>query len=180
VHRKVKTYSQGMRQRLAIAQAMLGLPDLLVLDEPTNGLDPPQIAEMRQVLRRYATGGRTVLVSSHLLAEVEQTCTHVVVMHQGSLVAAGTVAEVTGESASVLVVVDDTEAALRVLAGARGVTAAHSGEGGVVVELDPSMNGTGRIEVVRQLVEGGVGVDRISPRRRLEDVFLTLVGEDHK
>jgi ABC-2 type transport system ATP-binding protein len=180
VHRKVKTYSQGMRQRLAIAQAMLGLPDLLVLDEPTNGLDPPQIAEMRQVLRQYATGGRTVLVSSHLLAEVEQTCTHVVVMHQGTLVAAGTVADVTGESASVLVGVDDTDAALRVLDGARGVTAAHSGEGGVVVELDPSLNGIGRSEVVRQLVEGGVGVDRVSPRRRLEDVFLTLVGGDRK
>jgi ABC-2 type transport system ATP-binding protein len=178
VERKVKTYSQGMRQRLAIAQAMLGLPDLLVLDEPTNGLDPPQIAEMRQVLRRYATDGRTVLVSSHLLAEVEQTCTHVVVMHQGTLVAAGTVAEVTGESSSVLVGVDDTDAALRVLAGATGVTRAHSSDGGVVVDLDPSLNGTGRIEVVRQLVEGGVGVDRVSPRRRLEDVFLTLVGGD--
>jgi ABC-2 type transport system ATP-binding protein len=178
VHRKVKTYSQGMRQRLAIAQAMLGLPDLLVLDEPTNGLDPPQIAEMRQVLRRYAADGRTVLVSSHLLAEVEQTCTHVVVMHQGTLVAAGTVAEVTGESASVLVGVDDTDAALRVLAGATGVTRAHGADGGVVVDLDPSLNGTGRIDVVRQLVEGGVGVDRVSPRRRLEDVFLTLVGGD--
>ena len=75
IDRRVGTYSQGMRQRLAIAQAMLGLPELLVLDEPTNGLDPPQIHAMREVLRRYAAGGRTVLVSSHLLAEVEQTCT---------------------------------------------------------------------------------------------------------
>ncbi|MEU4537994.1 alpha/beta fold hydrolase [Streptosporangium sp. NPDC023825] len=91
--RAVRTYSQGMRQRLAIAQAMLGLPDLLVLDEPTNGLDPPQIREMREVLIRYARGGRTVIVSSHLLAEVEQTCSHVVVMHRGRLVTAGTVAE---------------------------------------------------------------------------------------
>src|SRR5690606_11736360 len=82
IHRKVRTYSQGMRQRLAIAQAMLGLPDLLVLDEPTNGLDPPQIHQMREVLRRYADTGRTVLVSSHLLSEVEQTCTHVVVMQR--------------------------------------------------------------------------------------------------
>jgi ABC-2 type transport system ATP-binding protein len=108
LERAVRTYSQGMRQRLAIAQAMLGLPDLLVLDEPTNGLDPPQIREMRDVLTRYATGEaaadgqgggrqRTVIVSSHLLAEVEQTCTHVVVMFRGRKVADGPVAEITGE-----------------------------------------------------------------------------------
>jgi ABC-2 type transport system ATP-binding protein len=94
--RPVRTYSQGMRQRLAIAQAMLGLPDLLVLDEPTNGLDPPQIREMREVLVRYAEGGRAVIVSSHLLAEVEQTCTHVVVMAGGRRVAAGPVEEIIG------------------------------------------------------------------------------------
>ena len=94
--RPVRTYSQGMRQRLAIAQAMLGLPDLLVLDEPTNGLDPPQIREMREVLVRYAAAGRTVIVSSHLLAEVEQTCTHAVVMAGGRRVAAGPVSEITG------------------------------------------------------------------------------------
>ncbi|MFC4061263.1 ATP-binding cassette domain-containing protein, partial [Planomonospora corallina] len=93
LERAVRTYSQGMRQRLAIAQAMLGLPDLLVLDEPTNGLDPPQIREMREVLIRYAARGRTVIVSSHLLAEVEQTCSHVVVMHRGRLVTAGPVSE---------------------------------------------------------------------------------------
>ena len=97
--RKVKTYSHGMQQRLAIAQAMLGLPEVLILDEPTNGLDPPQIAEMRLVLARYAATGRTVIVSSHLLAEVEQTCSHVVVMHRGRLVAAGSVAEVAGAAA---------------------------------------------------------------------------------
>jgi ABC-2 type transport system ATP-binding protein len=91
IERRVRTYSQGMRQRLGIAQAMLGLPDLLLLDEPTNGLDPPQIREMRRVLREYAKDGRTVILSSHLLSEVEQTCTDVVVMHRGTVVAAGTV-----------------------------------------------------------------------------------------
>ncbi|MFD0665201.1 ATP-binding cassette domain-containing protein [Thermocatellispora tengchongensis] len=98
--RAVRTYSQGMRQRLAIAQAMLGLPDLLVLDEPTNGLDPPQIREMRQVLIRYAERGRTVIVSSHLLAEVEQTCDHVVVMHRGRLVTTGTVRDLLDRAAA--------------------------------------------------------------------------------
>jgi ABC-2 type transport system ATP-binding protein len=93
IDRKVRTYSQGMKQRLGIAQAMLGMPDILLLDEPTNGLDPPQIREMRQVVRDYAKEGRTVILSSHLLGEVEQTCTDVVVMHRGTVVATGTVAQ---------------------------------------------------------------------------------------
>ena len=118
IDRRVRAYSQGMRQRLGIAQAMLGLPELLVLDEPTNGLDPPQIAEMREVLRQYAETGRTVIVSSHLLAEVEQTCTHVVVMHRGRLVASGSVDEVVAGSAGQQLAVDDPQEASRVLAAA--------------------------------------------------------------
>jgi ABC-2 type transport system ATP-binding protein len=121
IDRRVKTYSHGMKQRLGIAQAMLGLPELLVLDEPTNGLDPPQIAEMREVLQRYAQTGRTVVVSSHLLAEVEQTCTHVIVMHKGRLVAAGSVPDVAGGGAMQLAV-PDAHAAAAVLAEA-GITA---------------------------------------------------------
>jgi ABC-2 type transport system ATP-binding protein len=117
VDRKVKTYSQGMRQRLAIAQAMLGLPEVLVLDEPTNGLDPPQIAEMRSVLRRYAATGRTVIVSSHLLSEVEQTCSHVVVMHRGRIVSAGAVEDIAGAGSMQLAVPDPAEA-LAVLSAA--------------------------------------------------------------
>ncbi|HEY5978206.1 MAG TPA: alpha/beta fold hydrolase [Microlunatus sp.] len=93
--RRVRAYSQGMRQRLGIAQAMLGQPPLLLLDEPTNGLDPPQINAMRAVLRDYAASGRTVVVSSHLLGEVEQTCTHVVMMAGGRVVLSGSVEELT-------------------------------------------------------------------------------------
>jgi ABC-2 type transport system ATP-binding protein len=177
IHRKVRKYSHGMKQRLAIAQAMLGMPELLVLDEPTDGLDPPQIAEMRKVLRAYATDGRAVLVSSHLLAEVEQTCTHVVVMHKGEVVADGPVDEVVGDSPIALFDVSDAEAAASVLGrmpGVRSVTA--DGRGGLVVDL----NGTARTEVVSALVRAGVGVDRVVPRRRLEDAFLTLVGGDSK
>jgi ABC-2 type transport system ATP-binding protein len=111
IDRRVKSYSHGMKQRLGIAQAMLGLPELLVLDEPTNGLDPPQIAEMREVMQRYAQTGRTVVVSSHLLAEVEQTCTHVVVMHKGKLVAAGSVADIAGAGGMQLSVADPARAA---------------------------------------------------------------------
>ena len=98
--KKVRSYSQGMRQRLAIAQAMLGMPDLLVLDEPTNGLDPQQIVEMREVLKEYAATGRTVIISSHLLAEVQQTCSHVVLMHRGELVAFGPMKKILKQSRS--------------------------------------------------------------------------------
>jgi ABC-2 type transport system ATP-binding protein len=126
IDRRVRTYSHGMKQRLGIAQAMLGLPELLVLDEPTNGLDPPQIAEMREVLQRYAQTGRTVVVSSHLLAEVEQTCTHVIVMHKGRLVAAGSVQEVAG-AGGLQLAVPDAHAAAAVLA-----------EAGIVAEFVPA------------------------------------------
>ena len=95
IDRRVRGYSQGMRQRLGIAQAMLGEPPLLLLDEPANGLDPPQINAMRTVLHDYAATGRTVVVSSHLLSEVEQTCTHVVMMSGGKVMLTGSVAELT-------------------------------------------------------------------------------------
>jgi ABC-2 type transport system ATP-binding protein len=174
IHRKVKAYSHGMKQRLAIAQAMLGLPELLVLDEPTDGLDPPQIAEMRRVLQRYATDGRAVLVSSHLLAEVEQTCTHVVVVHKGEIVASGPVEEIVGDSPTVQFEVSDVDAAGEVLRGLAGIrSVAADGTAGLVVDI----NGAHRSDVVAALVKAGVGVDRVVPRRRLEDAFLALVGE---
>jgi ABC-2 type transport system ATP-binding protein len=177
IHRKVRKYSHGMKQRLAIAQAMLGLPELLVLDEPTDGLDPPQIAEMRRVLKRYATDGRAVLVSSHLLAEVEQTCTHAVVVNKGEIVASGPVEEIVGDSPTVRLDVSDVgaaEAVLQRLAGVRSV--AGDGANGLVVDI----NGTARSEVVAELVRAGVGVDRVVPRRRLEDAFLALVGDNSR
>jgi ABC-2 type transport system ATP-binding protein len=173
VHRRVKTYSHGMRQRLAIAQAMLGLPDLLVLDEPTNGLDPPQIREMREVLRRYADTGRTVVVSSHLLAEVEQTCDHVVVMHQGRLVAEGRVAELVGSASALAVDVDDPARAAEVAASLDGARDVETTPTGITLKLV----GTPRSELVRVLVADGLAVDRIAPQRGLEEAFLALVGE---
>jgi ABC-2 type transport system ATP-binding protein len=174
VHRRVRTYSQGMRQRLAIAQAMLGLPDLLVLDEPTNGLDPPQIHQMRAVLRRYASTGRTVVVSSHLLAEVEQTCDHVVVMHQGRLVASGKVEEIVGGSGEATFRVDRPGDAADVLRGVDGVSEVEVEGNQVHADLD----GMPRSEALARLVGAGVAVEQAGPRRRLEDAFLQLVGEE--
>ncbi|HEY1487573.1 MAG TPA: ATP-binding cassette domain-containing protein, partial [Micromonosporaceae bacterium] len=176
IDRRVKTYSHGMKQRLAIAQAMLGLPELLVLDEPTDGLDPPQIAEMRKVLRRYATDGRAVLVSSHLLAEVEQTCTHVVVMHKGEKVADGPVDDIVGESPSVQFDVSDVPAATAIFERINGIRSVAADGAGLVVDAD----GVPRADLVAALVNAGIGVDRVAPRRRLEDAFLSLVGGDTK
>jgi ABC-2 type transport system ATP-binding protein len=163
-----------MRQRLAIAQAMLGLPELLVLDEPTNGLDPPQIHAMREVLQRYAAGGRTVLVSSHLLAEVEQTCSHVVVMHQGTVVATGTVDDIIAGGGAASFTVDTPARAAEILGGLDGVRSVAVDGNAVHAEL----NGTARSDAVRALVTAGVEVRSAGPRRRLEDAFLQLVGED--
>ncbi|GHJ46361.1 ABC transporter ATP-binding protein [Catellatospora sp. TT07R-123] len=174
INRKVKTYSHGMKQRLAVAQAMLGLPELLVLDEPTDGLDPPQIAEMRRVLQRYAQDGRAVLVSSHLLAEVEQTCTHAVVVNKGKVVASGRVEEIVGDSPTTLLDVTDVDLASRTLDRLDGVAGyAVDGERTLVVDLGD----LSRADAVTALVKAGVGIDRVTPRRRLEDAFLALVGE---
>jgi ABC-2 type transport system ATP-binding protein len=175
IDRPVRRYSQGMRQRVAIAQAMLGLPDLLVLDEPTNGLDPPQIHAMREVLRSYAQTGRTVIVSSHLLAEIEQTCTHVVVMAKGRKIAQGTVEEIVGTGGAVLVgLADDaeTDRAIAVLTGLPGVTAERTDDG-----LVADLGGTSRAAALQALIGAGIGVEQFTPRRRLEDAFLALVGE---
>ncbi len=172
IKRRVRTYSQGMRQRLAIAQAMLGLPDLLILDEPTNGLDPPQIHAMREVLRRYAATGRTVLVSSHLLAEVEQTCSHVVVINQGRVIAAGTVDELVSASGEMSFTVDDPTAAARVLGGLSGVNDIEILGNQVHADLAE----TPPAEAIAALVRAGVFLTQAAPRNRLEDVFLDLVG----
>ncbi|MGC9538177.1 CocE/NonD family hydrolase [Streptomyces sp. UG1] len=173
--RAVRTYSQGMRQRLAIAQAMLGLPDLLILDEPTNGLDPPQIREMREVLIRYAAAGRTVIVSSHLLAEVEQSCTHLVVMDRGRLVQAGPVAEIIGSGDTLLVGTPEAveEPVVEKVAALPGVASAVRTDDGLLVRLDADGSAT---RLVAELVRLEVPVQSVGPHRRLEDAFLTLIG----
>ncbi|GAA3233650.1 hypothetical protein GCM10020256_49910 [Streptomyces thermocoprophilus] len=173
--RAVRTYSQGMRQRLAIAQAMLGLPDLLILDEPTNGLDPPQIREMREVMIRYAAGGRTVIVSSHLLSEVEQSCTHLVVMDRGRLVQTGPVGEIVGTGDTLLVgtATPVEEPVVEKVAALPGVASAQRTDDGLLVRLDPE--GTAP-RLVAELVRLDVPVTSVGPHRRLEDAFLTLIG----
>ncbi|MFI8987813.1 alpha/beta fold hydrolase [Streptomyces antimycoticus] len=173
LERAVRTYSQGMRQRLAIAQAMLGLPDLLILDEPTNGLDPPQIREMREVMIRYAAEGRTVIVSSHLLAEVEQSCTHLVVMDRGRLIQAGPVGEITGNGGSVLVGHEGelSDAHVDKVNALPGIASTAHTADGLLVQLD----GTTPARLLAELVRLEIPVTSFGPNRRLEDAFLTLI-----
>jgi ABC-2 type transport system ATP-binding protein len=176
VHRATKGYSQGMRQRLGIAQALLNKPELLILDEPTNGLDPAETRRLREAIGEIASRGTTILVSSHVLAEIEQTCTHALVVDRGGLVAAGSVAELIGASTTVELEVDDAGRARAALDAAPGVVSVRTlPTGSLLVDLD----GVRRAEVVAALVRAGIGVDAVVPRRKLEDAYLSLV-EEHR
>jgi ABC-2 type transport system ATP-binding protein len=171
IDRKVKTYSQGMRQRLGLARVLLGKPEILVLDEPTNGLDPGETREVRQLVRRVAEAGSTVLFSSHVLVEVEQICTHAVVMDKGKLVAAGSVEALIGSAGSVYLEVDDVAAARRVLEAIPGVRRVDDEAPGLAVAID----GIRRSDLVQALVQAEVAVETVTARRRLEEAFLGLV-----
>ena len=174
INRRVGGYSQGMKQRLAIAQAMLGMPELLILDEPTNGLDPPQIFALRGVLRRYAESGRTVIVSSHLLGEVEQTCSDVVVMARGRLVAAGTVAELAGATSELTIEVTDVDAAVHAVQQLEGAEAAMVAAD--TIRVLPAENPPE--SVVAAITAAGVGVRSVTRGRHLEETFLAMVGTE--
>jgi ABC-2 type transport system ATP-binding protein len=172
INRKVRGYSHGMRQRLGIAQAMLGLPPLLILDEPTNGLDPPQIKAMRAVLADYAAAGRTVILSSHLLSEVEHTCSHVVVMDKGKVVLTGAVEELTASDTVTVIGLtngDDVRAAERTLE-ARGLQAEPEGK---LLRVTGDLP---RQAIVAELVAAGYGIESVDGHRQLEEVFMSLVG----
>ena len=171
VHRKVKGYSQGMKQRLGFARLLLSRPELLILDEPTNGLDPGEIKEIRDLVRRIAETGSSVLLSSHHLAEVEQTCSHVVVMDRGRLVTAGTVESIISASGTVVIEVDDVDAATVALSAMPNVTGlTHDGH-----TLHVTVSSGPRSDLVRRLVEAGVAVETVGASRSLEDAFLGLL-----
>ena len=182
----VKAYSHGMRQRLGIARALLGAPELLVLDEPTNGLDPQGMREVRRLLRRLADNGVTVFVSSHLLSEVEAMCDKVGVLASGRLIAAGPPAGLRRESGSVVFEVDDGDLAFRVLRSLEGVAVEHPSSIGSAARGRASLRVRIRepatpAGVNAALVGRGIGVGAVIPEReRLEDAFLNLTEEpDH-
>jgi ABC-2 type transport system ATP-binding protein len=176
--KRVRAYSQGMRQRLGLALALLGEPEILVLDEPTNGLDPSGMREIRELLRRLADAGTTVFVSSHLLSEVEAMCDRVGVLARGRLVAEGPPATLRGATDRLRIEVDDVSAARRALSEMVGVDVAEVDGGGLRVRLGDGVTASG---VNAMLVGAGVAVSALIPEREsLEDVFLSLVGEDDR
>ncbi len=164
--RPVRAYSLGMNQRLGLAAALLGRPRLLVLDEPTNGLDPQGITEIRELLLQLNAEGTTVFLSSHLLAEVEQLCTRVGVMDRGRLVAQVDMAEARRPTGACVLRVEDPDAAQGLLDGR---VLDRDGDRLVVAAGVP--------EATRLLVQAGVGVlEAVPQRRRLEDLVLDLTG----
>jgi ABC-type multidrug transport system ATPase subunit len=170
---RFQTYSLGMKQRLGIAAALLKDPELLILDEPTNGMDPAGMAEMRGFIRNLGRGRRTVLLSSHLMTEVEQICDRVGVISRGTLVSEGTVDELRGRE-SLWVRADPLDEAERLVRGLRGIEAVDRIDGGLRVATDvaaaPVIN--------RALVEAGIAVGELRPERAsLEKVFLELTEE---
>jgi ABC-2 type transport system ATP-binding protein len=169
---RVAAYSMGMKQRLGVAAALLKDPELLILDEPTNGLDPAGMAEMRAFIRSQAEGGRTVLLSSHLMTEIEQVSDRVGVIRAGSLIAEGTVEELRGQ-ARLRLRAEPLEDAVRVLATVTDAITTVDGHVELAVAADRAP------EINRALVEAGIAVRELSPQRAsLEDVFLELTGGD--
>jgi ABC-2 type transport system ATP-binding protein len=169
-HRTYRGYSLGMKQRLGLAAALLVPRRLVVLDEPTNGLDPAGTREVRQVIADLHRAGSTVLVSSHLLAEVEATCTHVAVLHRGSVVAQGELAELL-EASTPALLVSTPDADLAVDSLRTGGISARPWEDGIRVEL----TGTTAPTVLEVLVRAGVAVHEARRQRTgLDDLFAQL------
>jgi ABC-2 type transport system ATP-binding protein len=170
---RVKTYSLGMRQRLGIARCLLADPQLLILDEPMNGLDPAGIQDFRGFVRDFVDEGRTIVLSSHLLDEVEKTCDHVAIVDQGHVVTQGSIDELRGADGYQLIVeVDDTARARVLLSNERGVgLVADDGESLRVTLVDPTVVS----DLNRRLVESGIAVRRLEPQQAtLEQRFLEV------
>jgi len=171
---RVRAYSLGMKQRLGIARCLLADPELLILDEPMNGLDPAGIREFRGFVRSFVAEGGTIVLSSHLLDEVEKTCDHVAIVDQGIVVVQGSIAELRGNgNRAVLIEVDEP-------ARARGLLAAHDAVERVVDDGGPLQvtlrDGTDAVpELNRRLVQAGFAVRRLEPQQAsLEQRFLEI------
>jgi ABC-2 type transport system ATP-binding protein len=172
---KVGGFSHGMKQRLGIAQALLHRPDVIVLDEPTSGLDPGGMKDVRELIRALAQGGTTVILSSHLLHEVELVCTRAAIVNYGRVIVEGPVSELRPEGAAVKLIVGDQAKAAEVVAALPGSREVTTDSDHLVVKIPDAEVP----EMVRRLVDAGIDVNAIvpAPELGLEDVFLQLTGE---
>lgn len=173
---KFKAYSLGMKQRLALAGTMLGEPDLIILDEPANGLDPEGMREIRRIIQRLGEGGTTIFLSSHLLWEVERTCTHVAVLDRGAVVRSGRVEDVIGGGPVAALGAEDPDRLLEAARDYPGAAAARREGDRVFVELEEDED---LASLNRWMADRGVHLSHLSRERRsLEEAFLELTGVD--
>jgi ABC-type multidrug transport system ATPase subunit len=169
---KYKTYSLGMKQRLAIASALLNNPTVLILDEPTNGLDPMGIAEIRELIRKIAANGKTIILASHLLDEVQKVCTHFCVLRKGDLIHAGPVDNV-GQGAETVEVYADAPGLYEVLMTFSGANAIHRENGSFHVAMH---NGYKSKDLNQFLFENGVVASHlVTKKKSLEKQFLEIL-----
>ena len=171
----MKAFSQGMKQRLGIAQALLSSPKLLILDEPTNGLDPRGMKEVRELIQKLAQEGITILLSSHLLHEVEQICTTMAIINLGKLIKIGSVHDLLNESDTFI-----TEVKAKPLGKARKVLESLEYISNLAVSdgvFKVRIANKDLTKLTRELIKANVDVSAIIPRTSLEDYFLSLTGD---
>jgi ABC-type multidrug transport system ATPase subunit len=174
-HDKYKTYSLGMKQRLAIASALLNDPTLLILDEPTNGLDPMGIAEIRDIIRKIASNGKTIILASHLLDEVQKVCTHFCVLKKGNLVHTGPVNDFGG--AETVEVNAEASNLADVLIDFAGTSSLNRENGAFLVSLREGYHST---DINAYLFEKGIAANHLVTRKKsLEKMFLEILSESH-
>jgi ABC-2 type transport system ATP-binding protein len=172
---KFGTYSLGMKQRLGVACALLGDPDLVFLDEPTNGLDPAGVVEVRELIRDLGKGGRTIVLSSHLLAEAELVCDNVAVLSHGKLIVQGGITELLRQHDSVRLGTTNDTAAAGLLSAQPWIESVASGESDLVVTAPPDR----AADISRTLAEAGIYVTKLVPiHRTLEEFFMDVTGTD--
>lgn len=175
---KFNTYSLGMKQRLAIASCLLGDPEVLVFDEPTNGLDPAGIAEIRELIKRLSREGKTIIMASHILDEVEKVCTHVAIIKKGNLKTVGTVEEIlstsTNKTSIIEIASDDIALLLQIIKGMNGLIEVHEKDQYVQLVCDQSITAQ---QVNQYCFEKGVVLNQLYLKRKsLESTFLELTG----
>ena len=170
---KFKTYSLGMKQRLGIAAALLKDPELLILDEPTNGLDPKGMSEIRTLIRKLSDENRTVLLSSHMLGEVEQICDRVGIIHNGKLVVEGKIDELRGQS-QIYVRATPEASAIQIL-NEMQIGEVQEKDDAIIVDANPSLTGN----IIKKLTENNIEVNELrSIEHTLEDIFMELTEND--